>query len=1637
MQLDRNKRPPIHVGASPTTALRFLKNDKNFVPFLDATWQKQTTANPRRGLTDDGTAVPEAKRLTAAQKNAHLDLLLGQIANFCPVISRNSIVKHSTSLNDIWQKIRQHYGFQSTGAHFLDLATIHLQPDERPEDLFQRLMAFFEDNLLSVHGGLTHHGDQVTADEDLSPTLENTVVVLWLQLIHPGLPLLVKQKYGSELRNKTLASLKPEISQALGSLLDELRSIEDTKAMRIGSTTPRRHPNSGQGQPRRRPFLSCILCKTAGRPHNTHNLTDCRYLPDRDRRPWARSRMVMDDPDDFDAEECEPLDESSNLVAPPVQSEEPAALRVSIVQSPVLNTFYHEHPVQLTLDTGATSNMVRASSAKLSGFPITPASQMARQADGVTPMDVIGEVHCSLTRGHRTFELDALVVRQLDVDILAGNPFMVRNDIGVRPAKRQIEISGTEIISYSSPSRHTHQPSVRRTQSFLLRNPNRTVVLPGEYVQFSTPSDADSDTLWALEPRLDCPSNMPRKPEDAWPPPQQIQSVDHVVRISNMTDSPILLKSGEQLCQVRHILPVDVSTSTSPLTTSRAASPSPAICKPFSPRVVVDPDGCLDQDTRDKFIALNLEFDDVFNPSISKYNGASGKIEAVVNIGPTLPPQRKGRLPQYNRNTLEELQDKFDELEAAGVFAKPEQVNVHVEYLNTSFLVKKPNGGSRLVTSFGEVAQYSKPQPSLMPNVDSVLREIGKWKFMVITDLLKSFYQIPLANSSMKYCGVTTPFKGIRVYTRSAMGMPGSETCLEELMSRVLGDLIQEGCVAKIADDLYVGGNSPIEVLDNWKRVLALLQKNNLRLSAAKTIICPRKAIVLGWVWSNGTLQASPHKLAALSSVEPPSTVQGLRSFVGAYKVLSRVLPRFAELLDPLEQATAGKESREKIAWCDELLLTFKTAQRALVDNRTITIPQPQDAPWIVTDGSVKNRGIAATLYAHRNGSLLLAGFFSAKLRKHQVTWLPCEIEALAIGAAIRHFAPYIIQSPHTTEVLTDNRPCVQAYEKLKRGEFSASSRVTTFLSTVSRYSVHIRHIAGVENLPSDYASRNPKECLDSSCQICKFIAELEDSVVRSLSVSDVLQGSVKMPFTSRAAWQATQLECPHLRRTHSHLSQGTRPSKKATKIIDVKCYLKDVVIAADGLLVVRDHQPFQPPRERLVVPRSVLEGLLTALHIRFSHPSKYQMKRLFSRYFFALDVDKAIDLVSSSCHICESVKSIPKHFQPQSSEDAPQSIGISFAADVARRHRQLILVLRETVSSYTLTTLIKSEKHEDLRNGLIVLCSQLRSLHDGGVTVRVDPAPGFCALATDPILLSHGITLEIGRVKNPNKNPVAERAIEELGLELLNLSPEGGPVSDVTLALATANTNSRIRRDGLSAQEIWTQRDQLTGEQLPIVDRQLILSQNYSRQQNHAPSAKSKARGRTNLPTVAVSVGDLVFLKGDRDKLKAREKYLVVGVREDLSCTLRKFSTSQFRSKPYVVPMSECYPVPPTVLAQSPQGPIRGLHKPSSFDSDDDADPVILPPRHFTVPAPSLVVTQPPVNEQPTVPQPAHDVVPVQELPPVPAAIVPPPSTPFSSPDSSVLSGAPSDSAAVVPPRRSGRQRRAPFWQSQDWDLN
>ena len=90
--------------------------------------KKKTATNPTHGFAGDPQSVPADAHQTAVQKNAKLELVLGQIANFA------TIVRNASSLNDIWFKICEHYGFQTNGSCFLGLFQIQLNPEERAED---------------------------------------------------------------------------------------------------------------------------------------------------------------------------------------------------------------------------------------------------------------------------------------------------------------------------------------------------------------------------------------------------------------------------------------------------------------------------------------------------------------------------------------------------------------------------------------------------------------------------------------------------------------------------------------------------------------------------------------------------------------------------------------------------------------------------------------------------------------------------------------------------------------------------------------------------------------------------------------------------------------------------------------------------------------------------------------------------------------------------------------------------------------------------------------------------------------------------------------------------------------------------------------------------------------------------------------------------------------------------------------------------------------------------------------------------------------------------------------------------------------------------------------------------------------
>ena len=129
----------------------------------------------------------------------------------------------------------------------------------------------------------------------------------------------------------------------------------------------------------------------------------------------------------------------------------------------------------------------------------------------------------------------------------------------------------------------------------------------------------------------------------------------------------------------------------------------------------------------------------------------------------------------------------------------------------------------------------------------------------------------------------------------------------------------------------------------------------------------------------------------------------------------------------------------------------------------------------------------------------------------------------------------------------------MQAFQKLLKGGFSLSPRISSYLMNINALNVSINHIKGAFIKLTDFCSRNAINCTDNSCQVCQFVKEKLDASVSSTNVLDVEKGLVRMPFYNTPAWKESQKQDPDLKRCYSQLSSGTRPGKKERNLKDVR----------------------------------------------------------------------------------------------------------------------------------------------------------------------------------------------------------------------------------------------------------------------------------------------------------------------------------------------------------------------------------------------------------------------------------------------------------------------------------------------------
>ena len=921
----------------------------------------------------------------------------------------------------------------------------------------------------------------------------------------------------------------------------------------------------------------------------------------------------------------------------------------------------------------------------------------------------------------------------------------------------------------------------------------------------------------------------------------------------------------------------------------------------------------------DKLNEIHRRNQNVFNDDLTDgYSDHSARINFKQE---TQAPPYKLWAPQFNRKCQDLLQSKCDQLEHQGVLADPIDHGINVRNVSPCFIQQKARAKFkkledctleeiRFISCFNVLNDSIRPIASISSAYETITKFLSRHKFFIFADLLNSYFQIKIDAQDWKHLGIMTPYRDLKVLTRLGQGLLNSDVILDQVLCRVLGDEISAGFCLAARDDLFVGGDSIDEVLENWDNILTKLEKANLKITARKVRVFLEDTEVFGHRVINGKIIPSDHTVNTLGDIkmEEIKTIKQLNSWRGLYKTLIQHLPDLASMMAPFDKVAATKPASESFDWTVEgRVAAFNRAKAQIKKINALTLPRPGEKLTLMPDTACEDNCTGWVLYTERNGKNLPAQFCSAKLQPYMQGWFPCEKEGVGAVLAIDQCKHWINESLHSTTVLADNKPVVEAANMMKLGRHSKSPRLQSLLASVNRSNVQFLHSSAKagDHVVPDRLSRMKLSCGADDCQVERYLDDipakiqcmatflqspnLEDLIfaeinpailgASSAELSEILcRGRGSIPIGSRAAWLEIQRSNEECRKYLDQVKYGGLPGKKDSAKANLNKMRKNCVIEK-GLIVCKSFDSISMrERPRIFVPGEFLKSILTIIHVRLDHISAFQLENVFNRYFFGISTNSTCEQISSECNLCISLKKFPKQLEQFSPKLVPEHPGSHMNADVIRRASQKILVNTDLFSGYTSACLLSNEQKEEMVRGLILLITPVR--HSPEITVRVDSASALKALQKSghSDLLENGIKLVLGDDMNKNSNCCVDKKIQELEMEIKRLCQSESKITLATLSRAVTNLNSRIRNQGLTASQIHFSRDSITGENLNLNDEKLMEDKLEKRNANHLQSARSKAPKGKIAGGDDYNPGDIAYVMNQGTKHESRNPYLVTG---------------------------------------------------------------------------------------------------------------------------------------------------------------
>ncbi|GJZ32619.1 reverse transcriptase domain-containing protein [Tanacetum coccineum] len=215
-----------------------------------------------------------------------------------------------------------------------------------------------------------------------------------------------------------------------------------------------------------------------------------------------------------------------------------------------------------------------------------------------------------------------------------------------------------------------------------------------------------------------------------------------------------------------------------------------------------------------------------------------------------------------------------------------------------------------------------------------MLERLAGNEYYCFLDGFSGYFQIPIDPHDQEKTTFTYPY-GMFAYHRMPFGLCNASNTFQRCMMAIFHDMIAK-TMEVFMDDFSVFGNSFENCLSHIDNMLQRCEDTNLCLNWEKSHFMVKEGIVRGHKISKKGIEVDKAKIDVIAKLPHPTTIKGIRSFLGHANFYRRFIKDFSKISRPM---THLLKKNTPFIFSDDCIQAFQTLKKKLTEVPILIAP--------------------------------------------------------------------------------------------------------------------------------------------------------------------------------------------------------------------------------------------------------------------------------------------------------------------------------------------------------------------------------------------------------------------------------------------------------------------------------------------------------------------------------------------------------------------------------------------------------------------------------------------------------------------------------------------------------------------------